>query len=252
MSLETPADPLPHVPDAAEQADARVARSVSWGGRTARRATAIGAAAVSFFLVAPAIANAAGAHLPNPVLAALESTGSAITSAFSTGGDDVVAPAPTHSGDSNDAPEVDKSEAPEPDKSEAPDAEASDSPAQSAIVTVVAHCAPRGHDALVATWGNHGAAVSAAAKGDTLSTPGGSFDLSTPAGAAAYCAAVKAAAAAAPASKTHGKGHGTTHGRSADAPGKAKKAEHAKASKPADDGSDAAAGAGRPSTTATH
>jgi hypothetical protein len=232
--------------------------AVTWRVRAVRRAAWTVGSAVVLAAVGPAVANAAGAHVRNPIAVALRALGSdapqpsCVTPTES-------APEPSESVEPSVDPSADasateqpvvvpaepsepaESEAPDPSEapeSEAPDCEASATPtvepsesevpepsdapeseapepsesadAHGAVVSTVAHCAPKGHDPLLdvdGAPGSHGAFVSAAAHGTSLTTPWGTFDLSTQAGADALCAAVDAARAALPPApaKTHGK-----------------------------------------------
>ena len=215
--------------------------STSWGIRRGGLAVL---AAVSFATVVPALANAAGADVPNPVFLALRSAGEALA-----GEESCEAPVPqaTPSASPGVAPSgepagceeedevdvVDPTRSPEPSGSSGPAEQDEQDEGEATagehgrIVSTVAQCAPRGKDPLFATLDddlrNHGSFVRAAAHGDTLSTPWGEFDLSTQTGADALCAAVGAAraelAAASPAhedekgqkDKGRGKGKGKPH-----------------------------------------
>lgn len=276
------------------------APSVSWRRRVARRTAGAVGAAVVLAGVAPAIANAAGAEVGNPVAFALRASGHGLASAFSADAEETAAPCVTPSGEPgaevsaapSGEPSADVSAEPvveptadpsalpsaEPDASASADpdapvggdpsgepastepsaepsaepaAEPADDCAESAtpvvsaepseeaaepepaedgehgeIVSTVAKCAPKGKDPLLDAEGapaNHGGYVKAAAHGDTLTTPWGSFDLGTQAGADALCASLAAARDALPeqtaAAKEHGKKAKADHGR----PAKAKK-----------------------------
>ena len=198
--------------------------STSWGGRSdaIRRAAMSVLAAVSFATVVPAIANAAGADVPNPVFFALRSAGSALSSDPCETPE--ATPEATAEATPTDAPSAAPSAAPAdceekdddgdgttaaPSASAAPEAVPSAEPSKAEteaedgehgkVVSTVAKCAPHGKDPLFETAGeelrNHGAFVKAAAHGDTLTTPWGTFDLSTQAGADALCAAIDLARA---------------------------------------------------------
>lgn len=163
--------------------------STSWGGRTetVRRAATAVLAAVSFAMVAPVIANAAGADVPNPVMLALRSAGSALSGAeecempVATPSETVAAPTesvdPSESAapDAGTSPDAGATESVSPqapvdceeDEGEDTTASASPSPSVSAeteteteteteaepgehgrVVSTVAKCAPRGKDPL--------------------------------------------------------------------------------------------------------
>lgn len=67
------------------------------------------------------------------------------------------------------------------------------------VVSVVARCAPRGHDSLFTVTGDlrtHGDFVAAARAGVTLALPFGSYDLATVVGAEQLCAALRVQQAA--------------------------------------------------------
>jgi hypothetical protein len=229
------------------------ARSVSWS----RRAALTVGGVVALSGVAPALANAAGAHLANPVVVALRAFGSsadepcAPTASASAEPTAVPTAEPTAepTATPTEAPETEapETEAPEteaPDCDEptpaptsaspaatsaAPESEAPEAPeaddAHGTLVSTVAHCAPHGKDPLLAVAGtpaNHGAYVRAAAHGDSLTTPWGTFDLSGQAGADALCTALTAARTDLPPAApkvTHGKHH-------AAAPKPAKRPKH--------------------------
>lgn len=249
--------------------------SVSWRRRALRRSAMTVGTAVVIAGIVPAAANAAGAHVANPVAFALRASGHTFASAFgldetntcstdttvetpapsvepsesvaasvepsvapSEGPSESVAPSESDAPVESATPAADESTAPsesvappsatcsEPSESESPEApespEASEASDHGAIVSTVAHCAPRGKDPLLAVDGapqHHGGYVSAAAHGDTLTTPWGTFDLSTQAGADALCAALDTARAAlpTPSPAVHGK-HGT-HGHAKPAKG---------------------------------
>ena len=243
--------------------------SVSWNCRALRRAAWSLGAAVVLAAVGPAIANAAGAHVRNPVTIALNAFGTdhpqdcsaepepTATPTESVSAEPTAAPTESPAAETSVEPtavptesvsaeptvvptevptcveasptasvspsaEAPESEAPE---SEAPEAENADGHGE--VVSTVAHCAPKGRDPLLDVEGapaNHGAFVKAAAHGESLVTPWGTFDLSAQAGADALCAAVDAARAALPPepAKTHGKpakehghGHGKDHAKHA-------------------------------------
>ncbi|HZG93909.1 MAG TPA: hypothetical protein VEZ46_04290 [Mycobacteriales bacterium] len=219
--------------------------AVSWTRRLqaklARRIAFSVGALVLLTGVAPAMANAAGGSLPNPVAIALRSssrtvanllaparavvdTGGACPAATPTvTGEPAASPTPEPTPSSTPAAPGDAADADEPacngettptseptptptptpaaSPSEVADDEADDAAADSAgrIVSTVARCAPKGKDALLAAAGpgltNHGAFVQVAAAGGTLTTSFGTFDLATPSGADAFCAAADAAAA---------------------------------------------------------
>jgi hypothetical protein len=261
--------------------------------RVVRRVAGSLGAAVVLAAVGPAVANAAGADVPNPVAVALRASGRGLSAAFSPSSDATVtadcdsasepsaepsvvasvepssvvgesaAPssAPSSSVEESVAPSVEPSveesvapsvvpsvepsvevsEAPEPCESEAPEAsqapEASEEPddeaedgAHGQLVSTVAKCAPKGKDPLLAVEGspsNHGGFVRAAAHGESLVTPWGTFDLSTQAGADSLCAAVAAAREALPAETAAPKEHGKSGGEHG------KSGEHGKGAKPA-------------------
>lgn len=157
------------------------------------------------FSLGGAVLVAASAQVAPPASVVLRSSDSHVT-----------APKPSKS------PEAEESEAPEsPEPTEAPESpepadSASPDDGHGAIVSTVAHCAPHGTDPLLSVDGapaNHGGYVSVAAQGGSLTTPWGTFDLSTQAGADALCSALDAARAALPTptpeatSASHGKVH---------------------------------------------
>ncbi len=177
-----------------------------------RTAGSVGAAVVLAGLV-PALANAAGANVPNPVAIALRASGDTLHDAFGTAAEPCTEPAASPSPaespaespvpvsseqpdcDENAPPGSSPSAAPSPAGSEESDAEAGE---HGTIVSTVARCAPHGKDVLLAVEGapgSHGSYVRAAAHGDSLTTPWGTFDLSTLAGAEQLCAALDAARA---------------------------------------------------------
>lgn len=282
------------------------APAISWRHRALRRTAGSLGAAVVLAALGPAIANAAGADVANPVAIALRASGKGLAAAFSTESEDTVAPCVTPSEtalpteepsaeptlepsvDPSAEPSVEPSVEPSTDESATPSAETSADPSaeptaeptaepsveptvlptedatddcveteespsvtpspteseepeaedgeHGRIVSTVAHCAPKGKDALLDVEGapaNHGGYVKAAAHGDTLTLPWGSYDLSTQAGADDLCASLDAAreslaaeAGAEGDEKVRGKGHGkdkAKHGR----PDKASKAKHA-------------------------
>lgn len=190
--------------------------STSWGSRTAaalpRRLALVAAAAVTFGAVAPALANTAGADVPNPVVVALRASGSKVA--------DVVGKS------------VAQTQQPTEPQGDDVD-EGDDATGHGKVVSTVARCAPRGKDPLLAVAGapaHHGGYVRVAAHGDSLTTPWGTFDLATQAGADALCRALATARAALaadaekPASKPakagkdrkgKGKTRGEMHGRPA-------------------------------------
>jgi hypothetical protein len=268
------------------------APSVSWRRRALRRTAGSLGAAVVISGIAPAVANAAGAHVVNPMAFALRTSGDAVSNMLGLDQTDATdttsacasatptatessapvesetpsesaAPSesvePTDSVDpsasvepsesvaasespettesveatASDQPtesveptEVEPSESVEPaesvepsddgcdDASESPSAEPTESEAaddHGQIVSTVAHCAPHGKDPLLAVDGapaHHGGYVSVAAHGETLTTPWGTFDLSTQAGADELCAALAAARDALPAPTAAPKAHG--------------------------------------------
>jgi hypothetical protein len=218
--------------------------SVSWGARALRRTAWTLGSAVVLAALGPAIANAAGAHMRNPVSIALNALGSADDPQDCAGEptpEPTVVPTETPSVEPTAVPTesvsveptvvptpcVEPSESPsvEPTESEAPESAApeSETPESEApdghglVVSTVAHCAPKGHDPLLADGANHGTFVRAAAHGESVETPWGTFDLSSQAGADAFCAAIDAARAAVPPApaKVHGKQHekpAKTHG----------------------------------------
>lgn len=238
------------------------APAVTWRVRVVRRVAGSFGAAVVIAGVVPAVANAAGASVPNPVAVVLRASGHQISHAFSSSStesltsctsteptstpsveptavaSEPVEPTavPTESLEPTAEPSVEPSESEAPDEEcesaaptatpsasasespEASEAPESEDPGHGEIVSTVAHCAPKGKDPLLAVEGapaNHGAFVQAAAHGDSLATPWGTFDLSSQAGADALCAAVDAARAALPAetaAPSHGKAH-QEHGK---------------------------------------
>jgi hypothetical protein len=278
--------------------------AVTWRRRAVRRVAWTLGAIVVLSGVAPALANAAGGHVANPVAFALKASGHAVQSVLGTSSEtvDTVCVTPTESatpepvetvtpevseapgesvepsesgevvepsvepgesgevvepgeseeptlepGESGEVVEPGESEEPtlepgesvEPGESEEPDdcatptPEASEEPAESEapeseapeteapeteapedghgeVVSTVAHCAPKGKDPLLDVEGapaNHGGYVRAAAHGESLTTPWGTFDLSGQGGADALCTALDAARAALPpaAGKQHGR-----------------------------------------------
>jgi hypothetical protein len=202
--------------------------SVSW----ARRAGVSVLGVVFLSGVAPALANAAGAHVRNPVVIALRALGTSepepcATPTTAPSEEPTVEPtvAPTdEAGETEpaEAPDCDEasavpttpaptSAAPESEAPEAPETPEAEEPGDAAahgrLVSTVAHCAPHGKDPLLAVEGapaNHGAYVTVAAHGGSLTTPWGTFDLSAQAGADALCAALDAARATLPPA-AHGK-----------------------------------------------
>jgi hypothetical protein len=273
--------------------------SVTWRRRALRRTAGSLGAAVVISGIAPAVANAAGAHVANPMAYALRASGDTLASALgmdetspTTTADPCVSATPTESVEPTVEPsesvepgesvEPSESGAPsesavpsdsaeptleptesvlptdtttestesseptvEPTASDAPEsaepsddttcAEPSESPSpeptesdaaddHGLVVSTVAHCAPHGKDALLAVDGapaHHGGYVSVAAHGGTLTTPWGTFDLSTKAGADDLCAALAAARDALPttaaAIKPHGKHAKPEHAKPAKA-----------------------------------
>jgi hypothetical protein len=242
------------------------APAVTWRTRVVRRVSF----AVFVASVVPALANAAGASVPNPVAIALRASGRSLQHALSSESTESLAPCGTPSATASTEPSVEptveptavatesveptesvapsetaapsespsveptedcatpsasatptvtESESPEP--SESPEAENEDGGAHGKIVSTVAQCAPHGQDPLLSVEGapsNHGGYISAAAKGESLTTPWGAFDLSTQAGADSLCAALAKAEAAQPAAPSHGKskashGKGKGHGK---------------------------------------
>jgi hypothetical protein len=226
--------------------------STSWvrrlSGDAVRRAGFGVLAAVTLSAVAPALANAAGGNVPNPVVVALRNGGDALSEALGSDDDECTpapeetdgtgegtgtntdtdtgtgtdtgdeqvsqAPVPAESGDAEDVDdptdECDDDEAdeatespttaPTPSESESPEDDEDSDSEHGSIVSTVAKCAPRGQDPLLDVDGapsNHGGYVRVAAHGGVLTTPFGTFDLSTQAGADALCAALPAARAAA-------------------------------------------------------
>jgi hypothetical protein len=270
--------------------------SVSWRQRAVRRVAWTIGGVVAVSGVAPALANAAGADVTNPVAIALRASGRGLQSAL--GGEETTAtvacetpsaepsvvptetvsaeptetvPVETATVEESAEPSVEPSAEPSVDPSDEPvetavptesvaptetesaaptaapedcvtpePVEATPTPsatpeteapeaedAHGAIVSTVAKCAPKGKDPLLDAEGapaNHGGYVKVAAHGDSLTTPWGTFDLSTQAGADALCAALDAARAELPAVEKQ-------HGKKADKP--AKKAKPAKAAKAA-------------------
>jgi hypothetical protein len=239
--------------------------AVTWRTKVLRRVAGSVGGAVVIAGIVPAVANAAGAGVPNPVAIALRASGRQLSHALSSDSTDTVvaasscetasatpsvepsveptvepsveqsavetaapgesveptateAPAESASAGPTVAPTTDcESATPEvsaePSESESPEAEkseAADGGDHGLIVSTVAKCAPHGKDERLAVEGapgNHGAYVNAAAHGDSVTTPWGTFDLSTKAGADALCAALDAAAPTAAPEKTakHGK-----------------------------------------------
>lgn len=189
--------------------------STTWSSRLfVRVAGSVGAAAVIAGVV-PALANAAGANLPNPVAVALRASGDVLT-----GGEeqDCVETKPgaqvtlpnggkpasttTCSDEAEESPSPSPSASASALPSASPSEEAEEPESEDAnhgkIVSTVAHCAPKGKDPLLEVEGapaNHGGYVRPAAHGDSLATPWGTFDLSTLSGAEQLCAAVEAARA---------------------------------------------------------
>jgi hypothetical protein len=194
--------------------------SVSW----ARRAGVSVVGVVVLSGVAPALANAAGAHLRNPVAIVLRAMGTSAPEPCATPtasatvvptDEPTVEPTVEATVEPTEAPDCDEpsavptsaspaptSAAPETEAPETPEAaEPGEAAAHGRIVSTVAHCAPHGKDPLLAVAGapaNHGGYVTAAAHGDSLTTPWGTFDLSGQAGADALCAALDTARAALP------------------------------------------------------
>jgi hypothetical protein len=237
-----------------------VTSSVSW----ARRAGVSVLGVVFLSAVAPALANAAGAHVRNPVAIALRALATSepepCVTPTATGEEPTVEPTveataeptasasaaaePTTEPSATEAPDCDEesavptspaptSAAPESEAPESPEAaEPGDAAAHGRLVSTVAHCAPHGKDPLLAVEGapaNHGAYVTAAAHGDSLTTPWGTFDLSGQAGADALCAALDAARAALPPAApkaAHAKHAGKAHAAKAHHGKPAKAAKH--------------------------
>jgi hypothetical protein len=223
--------------------------SVSW----ARRAGVSVLGVVFLSGVAPALANAAGAHVRNPVVIALRALGTSepepcVTPTTAPSVEPTVEPTaeptaateePTEAPDCDEASAVPTtpaptSAAPESEAPEAPETPEAEEPGDAAahgrLVSTVAHCTPHGKDPLLAVEGapaNHGAYVTAAAHGGSLTTPWGTFDLSAQAGADALCAALDAARAALPPAAPK-----AAHGKSADHAHAAKK-HHGKPAKEA-------------------
>lgn len=194
--------------------------STSWGGRTLRRTAGSVIAAVTFALVAPAVANAVGADIANPVAVALRGSVEAISGAL---GDDDTSPCtplatvttpPAATDDTSDAKPRKKAKKAKKCVSASPSASASASAEPKAenhglIVSTVSKCSPRGKDPLFAATApltHHGSFVKAAAHGDTLALPFGSYDLSTLAGAESLCAALEAQRATLPSASAQPRG----------------------------------------------
>ncbi|HVE62274.1 MAG TPA: hypothetical protein VNB94_00535 [Mycobacteriales bacterium] len=151
-------------------------------GRAVRRLAGGIAISVGFAVLAPAIGNAAGVEIANPVAAALRGSVQAVSGAFEA------APAGAN-------PSA------RPSATAAPTPKASRAESRGSLVSRVAACSPRGKDPLFAKTGaatNHGHFVRAAAHADTLALPFGSFDLSTAAGVESLCAALDAQRASLP------------------------------------------------------
>jgi hypothetical protein len=254
------------------------APAVTWRTRAVRRVAGSVGAAVVIAGVAPALANAAGAGVPNPVVIALRASGRGISSAFSGSSTDgtvaacepTASPVVTVSADPDDAvesaapsasasaeatetvtatavasesvtaepvattaaptAEPSESASEDADEGEGEDCEESASPTvaptseapeeseapdedgtHGQIVSTVAKCAPHGKDPLLSVEGaptNHGGYVRPAAHGESLTTPWGTFDLSTQAGADALCASLDGARAALPEAEKAAKEHG--------------------------------------------
>src|SRR4051812_21417211 len=114
--------------------------SVNW----ARRAGVSVLGVVVLSGAAPALANAAGAHVRNPVAVTLHALRS---SAEETSPVPTASPAPSES----EAPET---EGPETEAPESPDAaEPGEAAEHGRVVSTVAHCAPHGKDPLLAVEG---------------------------------------------------------------------------------------------------
>lgn len=201
--------------------------SVSWRNQVLRRSAGTLAAAIVIAGIGPAIANAAGADVANPVAVALRASGKGLAKAFGADEIDPCAPVaePTVdvsasplespdegvSADPSTAPseeptldpveeceEAEETESPSPSPSETESEEPAEEGNHGQIVSTVAKCAPRGKDPLLDVEGapsNHGGYVRVAAHGDTLTLPWGSYDLSTLAGAEDLCASLDAARA---------------------------------------------------------
>ena len=105
------------------------APSVSWRRRALRRAAGSLGAAVVLAGVGPAVANAAGADVGNPVAFALRASGKSLASAFSSEGEEAVAdPCATPSASPSDAPSVEPSVEPTVDVPAEPSVEPSAEP----------------------------------------------------------------------------------------------------------------------------
>ncbi|MCA1823540.1 MAG: hypothetical protein ABR520_02740 [Mycobacteriales bacterium] len=156
-------------------------RSQSGAPRAARLALRVLAGGLVVAVVVPTVANAVGASLPNPVAVAWQATSRTAGELFGVS---------SNEGDTG---------RPASATSALPSRSAAE---HAAVVAAVAKCAPRGGDPLELVVGDvlrtHGAFTTAAARGQTLVTPFGSFDLSSAAGADALCDALDAARAALP------------------------------------------------------
>lgn len=125
----------------------------------------------------PAAAAAAGIDVPNPVAVALRAS---MRTARVPEGAPACDPACPTPGERRTTP------ASTPRPTEPPRAEGN-------VTSIVAACAPRGADPVFAVTGDlktHGDFVSAAAAGDTLALPFGSYDLASAGGARSLCAAL--------------------------------------------------------------
>ena len=132
----------------------------------------------------PAVAAAVGVELTNPIAVALRST--AASDDRPAGCAAPCDPRPAAAAAASAA-------------SESTPSAASGAAGHGDVVSTVSACAPRGRDPLFRLTGDlrtHGDFVAAAAAGDTLALPFGSYDLATAAGAESLCAALAAQRAA--------------------------------------------------------
>ncbi|MFA5892047.1 MAG: hypothetical protein WDA27_14025 [Actinomycetota bacterium] len=162
--------------------------------KSLRLAVVLAASLVFGAMAGPDIVRVAaeGTESPAPVPAVSPDETPAVEPTAEPSSEPTVEPTPEPTAEPTPGEVVDPP-APEPsadpqEPAQEPEADA----VHGAVVSLVAGCAPKGHDPRFAglVVKNHGGFVSAAARGGTAEVAGSVFDLSTVAGAQAFCSAL--------------------------------------------------------------